>query len=105
MRLDRGVDWDELAGIVEDAYADVAPPKLVEAALLAEPRVRAEATSTRPVTTRSGSRPPSTTAPTPSSSTSRTVSRPTGRARRVSSWPGQVAAINEAFGEVTTTPA
>jgi hypothetical protein len=32
VHLDRGLDWDELAGIVEDAYADVAPPKLVEAA-------------------------------------------------------------------------
>jgi hypothetical protein len=32
VRLDRGLGWDELAGIVEDAYADVAPPKLVEAA-------------------------------------------------------------------------
>jgi hypothetical protein len=32
MRLDRALDWDELAGIVEDAYAEVAPPKLVEAA-------------------------------------------------------------------------
>ena len=31
-RLDRGLDWDELAGILEDAYAEVAPPKLVEAA-------------------------------------------------------------------------
>ena len=29
-RLDRALDWDELAGIVEDAYAEVAPPKLVE---------------------------------------------------------------------------
>jgi hypothetical protein len=37
VRLDRGVDWDELAGIVEDAYVDVAPSKLVEAARLAEP--------------------------------------------------------------------
>ena len=36
VRLDRGLDWDELAGIVEDAYADVAPPKLVEAARLAD---------------------------------------------------------------------
>jgi hypothetical protein len=35
VRLDRGLDWDELAGIVEDAYAEVAPPKLVEAARLA----------------------------------------------------------------------
>jgi hypothetical protein len=32
LRLDRGLDWDELAGIVEDAYAEVAPAKLVEAA-------------------------------------------------------------------------
>jgi len=29
MRLDRALDWDEVAGIVEDAYAEVAPPKLV----------------------------------------------------------------------------
>jgi hypothetical protein len=34
VRLDRGLDWDELAGIAEDAYAEVAPPKLVEAARL-----------------------------------------------------------------------
>jgi hypothetical protein len=34
VRLDRGVHWDELAGIVEDAYAEVAPAKLVEAARL-----------------------------------------------------------------------
>ncbi|HMJ00388.1 MAG TPA: MmcQ/YjbR family DNA-binding protein [Gaiellaceae bacterium] len=32
VRLDRGLDWDELAGIVEDAYAEVAPTKLVELA-------------------------------------------------------------------------
>ena len=33
VRLDRGgVDHDELAGILEDAYAEVAPAKLVEAA-------------------------------------------------------------------------
>jgi hypothetical protein len=32
VRLDRGLDWEELAGIAEDAYAEVAPPKLVEAA-------------------------------------------------------------------------
>jgi hypothetical protein len=30
VRLDRGLDWDELAGIVEDAYAEVAPAKLVD---------------------------------------------------------------------------
>jgi predicted DNA-binding protein (MmcQ/YjbR family) len=32
VRLDRELDWNELAGIVEDAYAEVAPAKLVEAA-------------------------------------------------------------------------
>ena len=32
VRLDRACDWEELAGIVEDAYAEVAPAKLVEAA-------------------------------------------------------------------------
>jgi len=32
VRLDRGLDWHELAGIAEDAYAEVAPAKLVEAA-------------------------------------------------------------------------
>jgi hypothetical protein len=35
VRLDRGLDWDELAGIVEDAYAEIAPPRLVDAARLA----------------------------------------------------------------------
>jgi hypothetical protein len=34
VRLDRGVNWDELAGIAEDAYAEVAPAKLVESARL-----------------------------------------------------------------------
>jgi hypothetical protein len=32
VRLDRGIDWDELAGLAEDAYAEVAPTRLVEAA-------------------------------------------------------------------------
>ena len=36
VRVDRRLDWDELAGIVEDAYGEVAPPKLVEAARLTE---------------------------------------------------------------------
>jgi hypothetical protein len=36
VRLDRGLDWGQLAGIVEDAYAEVAPPKLVEAARVTE---------------------------------------------------------------------
>lgn len=34
-RLDRAFDADEFAGIVEDAYAEIAPAKLVEAAALA----------------------------------------------------------------------
>jgi len=34
MRLDRAFDWDELAGIAEDAFAEVAPARLVEAAQL-----------------------------------------------------------------------
>ena len=38
VRLDRGLDWDELAGIAEDAYAEVAPPRLVDAARLADDR-------------------------------------------------------------------
>ena len=37
VRLDRGLDWNELAGIAEDAYAEVAPPKLVEAARTSNP--------------------------------------------------------------------
>lgn len=32
VRLDRRVHWDEIAGIVEDAYAEVAPARLLEAA-------------------------------------------------------------------------
>jgi hypothetical protein len=36
VRLDRGLDWDELTGILEDAYAEVAPPKLVDAARAAD---------------------------------------------------------------------
>ena len=36
VRLDRGLHWDELEGIAEDAYAEVAPAKLVEAAQLGD---------------------------------------------------------------------
>jgi hypothetical protein len=32
VRLDLGVDWDEVAGIAEDAYGEVAPASLVAAA-------------------------------------------------------------------------
>ena len=37
VRLDRKVDWAELAGIAEDAWAEVAPPKLVEASASSRP--------------------------------------------------------------------
>jgi len=30
VRLDRGLDWEEIAGIVEDAFCTVAPKKLVD---------------------------------------------------------------------------
>ena len=32
VRLDRGLGWDELTAVAEDAYAEVAPAKLVEEA-------------------------------------------------------------------------
>ena len=32
VRLDRGLDWNEIAGAIEDAYACIAPNALVEAA-------------------------------------------------------------------------
>jgi len=32
VRLDRGLDWNEIAGAIEDAYATVAPKSLVERA-------------------------------------------------------------------------
>jgi hypothetical protein len=32
VRLDPPIDWDELAGIAEDAFAEIAPARLVEAA-------------------------------------------------------------------------
>jgi hypothetical protein len=31
VRLDHGVNRDEIAGIIEDAYAEVAPPRLLKA--------------------------------------------------------------------------
>ncbi len=40
LRLDRGLAWEEVAGIAEDAYAEVAPPRLVEAARVVERTVR-----------------------------------------------------------------
>ena len=35
MRLDRALEWDEIAGAIEDAYLTVAPKRLIEAAGLA----------------------------------------------------------------------
>ncbi len=32
VRLDRGLEWDEIAGIAEDAFAEVAPARLVQVA-------------------------------------------------------------------------
>jgi hypothetical protein len=37
VRLDRSIDWDELAGIVEDAFCAVAPKRLLENAGLLDP--------------------------------------------------------------------
>ena len=36
VRLDTAIDWDELAGIAEDAFAEVAPASLVDAARAGE---------------------------------------------------------------------
>jgi predicted DNA-binding protein (MmcQ/YjbR family) len=38
VHLDRDTDWEEIAGILEDAYLEVAPPKLAEQALNAADR-------------------------------------------------------------------
>ncbi len=43
VRLDVPIDWEELAGIAEDAYAEVAPPTLV--ARLADSRTRGKVPS------------------------------------------------------------
>ena len=36
VHLDRGLDWNEIAGAIEDAYLTVAPKRLVEAVGLAD---------------------------------------------------------------------
>ena len=36
VRLDRALEWDEIAGAIEDAYLTVAPKGLIEAAGLAD---------------------------------------------------------------------
>ncbi len=40
VRLDRDLGWDEIAGVVEDAYLTVAPKKLIAAAARARPVTR-----------------------------------------------------------------
>ena len=40
VRLDRGLSWDEVAGAIEDAYAVVAPERLVDAGGRAQGRAR-----------------------------------------------------------------
>ena len=50
VRLDRGFDRDEIAGIVEDADAEVAPPKLVAAARLVTATTPAAARPSKPAT-------------------------------------------------------
>ena len=37
VRLNRGLDWNEITGLVEDAYAEIAPARLVQAAELRDP--------------------------------------------------------------------
>ena len=41
VRLDGALDWDELAGIAEDAFAEVAPAKLMDFTRLGEGSVEA----------------------------------------------------------------
>ena len=48
VRLDRGLDLDELAGILEDAYAEVAPAKLLAAATEARTPTGRRRRSARP---------------------------------------------------------
>jgi hypothetical protein len=40
VHLDRDTDWEEIAGVLEDAYLEIAPPALVEQALNAADRDR-----------------------------------------------------------------
>ena len=43
VHLDRALDWEEIAAIVDDAYAEVAPRRLVEAAWLGDAKNGARA--------------------------------------------------------------
>ena len=43
VHLDRALDWEEIAAIVDDAYAEVAPRRLVEAAGLGDAKNGARA--------------------------------------------------------------
>ena len=47
VRLDRGLDWNEIAGAIEEAYAEVAPASLVERAGR-DRRARADSHEARP---------------------------------------------------------
>jgi hypothetical protein len=40
VHLDRGLDWNEIAGAIEDAYAEIAPKSLVEQARAAREHTR-----------------------------------------------------------------
>jgi len=48
VRLDRGLDLEEVAGILEDAYAEVAPAKLLETATAARTPTARRRRSARP---------------------------------------------------------
>jgi hypothetical protein len=48
VRLDRNLSWDEIAGVIEDAYLSVAPRKLIEADLIATRRGMRAGRSDRP---------------------------------------------------------
>jgi hypothetical protein len=37
VRLDQGLGWDKIAGVIEDAYLTVGPKKLIEAAKIDRP--------------------------------------------------------------------
>jgi hypothetical protein len=37
VRLDRGLDWNDVAGVIEDAYVEVAPTSLIERATRRSP--------------------------------------------------------------------
>jgi hypothetical protein len=48
VRLDRNLSWEEIAGVIEDAYLTVAPKKLIQADLIATRRGRRAGRPDRP---------------------------------------------------------